>query len=256
MTAPITSIRPARKTRLRQRPGFTLIELLVVIAIIAILAAMLLPALSRAKQRAQTIACVSNLKQLGLGWIMYAGDTGDAIMDNSLGGTAPAWINEDIGDVADPVGATNILALKQGLLFAYAANPGVYECPAANSPRLVRNYSIVGRMNGNQPDILGSEYPNYTKLNQIISPAPVNALVFVDESIHTIDDGFFAMQSGTTVWQNSPTVRHSKGGTFAFADGHAERWGWKVLNAEQSGDAGTGSTLVDLQRVQSAIFTR
>ncbi len=64
------------------------------------------------------------------------------------------------------------------------------------------------------------------------------------------------MQSGTTVWQNSPTVRHSKGGTFSFADGHSERWGWKVLNSEQHGDADTGNTLVDMVRVQNAIFTQ
>ena len=221
MTKVISLIRPARKTRLRRRLGFTLIELLVVIAIIAILAAMLLPALSRAKQRAQTISCVSNLKQLGLGWIMYAGDTGDSVMDNSLGGTTPAWINEDTGDVADPVGATNVLALKQGLLFAYASNPGVYECPAANSPRLVRNYSIVGRMNGNQPDILGPQYPDYTKVNQINSPAPVNAMVFVDESIHTIDDGFFAMMSTTDQWQNSPTNGQPKARPIS---GATSRW--------------------------------
>ena len=255
MTSAISSQRPARKTLLRQRTGFTLIELLVVIAIIAILAAMLLPALSRAKQRAQTIACISNLKQLGLGWIMYAGDNGDSVMDNSLSGTTVAWINETTGWVNTSTGATNILALQQGLLFAYVSNPGVYACPAASSPRLVRNYSIEGRMNGDQEYVLGPQYPAYSKMNQIISPAPVNAMVFVDESINTIDDGYFAMQSGTTEWQNSPTVRHAKGGTFAFADGHSERWGWKVLNSEQHGDASTGNTLADMVRVQNAIFT-
>jgi prepilin-type N-terminal cleavage/methylation domain-containing protein/prepilin-type processing-associated H-X9-DG protein len=238
-----------------QRKAFTLIELLVVIAIIAILAAMLLPALSRAKQRAYTANCLSNLKQLALGWTMYAGDNGDAMVSNTMYDGTPAWIDENIGNVSTPEGATNVLALQRGLLYPYNANPGVYRCPGATGAKLVRNYSIEGRMGGNLPDILGPQYPDYTKLNQIVSPAPVNAFVFVDESINCIDDGYFAMLSDTTQWQNLPTVRHSKGGTFSFADGHAERWGWKTLNQEYGQFTPVGNTLADLLRVQSGVFT-
>jgi len=246
---------PVPTVALRPRKAFTLIELLVVIAIIAILAALLLPALSRAKQQAYTAGCLSNLKQLALGWTIYAGDHGDAMVSNSLYDGTPAWIDESIGNVSTPDGATNVLALQRGLLYPYNANPGVYQCPGAASPKLVRNYSIEGRMGGNLPDILGPQYPDYTKLNQIISPAPVNALVFVDESINCIDDGYFAMLADTTQWQNLPTVRHAKGGTFSFADGHAERWGWQALNREYGQFTPVGNTLTDLRRVQAGVFT-
>jgi len=253
MSALMCIRRPARVTDSSPRSGFTLIELLVVIAIIAILAALLLPALSQAKQKAFTAGCLNNLKQLALGWTMYAGDHSDAMVANTLDGT-PAWINENIGNVGTPDGATNLLALQQGLLFPYNANPGVYRCPAAGN-KLVRNYSIEGRMGGDVQDILGPNYLDYTKLNQIVNPAPSGAFVFVDESINTIDDGYFAMLSATDEWQNLPTVRHGKGGTFSFADGHAERWGWKALNQEYPQFTPVGNTLPDMLRVQGAIFS-
>jgi prepilin-type N-terminal cleavage/methylation domain-containing protein/prepilin-type processing-associated H-X9-DG protein len=245
--------------------AFTLIELLVVIAIIAILAAMLLPALSKAKQRAQGINCVSNLKQLALGWTMYANDNNDRMVNNWRG-AQNAWINGITGDVSTLTGSTNQLAVQSGYLFQYNPNVGIYQCPSAITggtvgnttlPRLARNYSIEGRMAGNQPQILGTQFPEYTKLSQIHDPSPTEAIVFVDESINTIDDGYFATLAVTTEWKNSPTSRHGRGGTFSFADGHSERWGWKTLNRENGLDAPTlfyGNTTADLIRMQNAIF--
>ncbi len=257
--------------------AFTLIELLVVIAIIAILAALLLPALSKAKLKGQSVACVNNLHQPAIAWNMYADDNNGILVPNWLLDPR-AWINGIIGDVSTPQGATNLLAIEQGLLFPYNPNVGVYQCPSAikgpstaPNTRVVRNYSLEGRMGGaNNSDaaeygvisteyVLGPAYPQYKRMTEIQLPGPSEAMTFVDESIDTVDDGYFAVNYNNTptVWQNSPTVRHGKSGVFAFADGHSERWRWRVLNVEQGVNApyaGPPNTLVDFQRLRWAVI--
>jgi len=244
-----------KKTTILRRywRAFTLIELLVVIAIIAILASMILPALSKAKLKAQSITCLSNLKQLSYSWVMYTGDFNELLVPNWINDPR-AWIDGTVGDVSTPNGATNIIAIQKGLLFRYNPSIGVYLCPTATRGpstrpmvRVVRNYSLEGRMGGaNDVDasrykvystqwVLGDKLLQYRKSTDIRSPTPAEAMTFLDESIETLDDGYFAvnMNDQKNTWQNSPTVRHGQSGVFAFADGHAERWRWRALRIEQ-----------------------
>jgi prepilin-type processing-associated H-X9-DG protein len=127
---------------------------------------------------------------------------------------------------------------------------------------LVRTCSMNGRMGGGDAAdavygvvdttyILGTTFPMFKKSTQIVKPNSPAAFVFLDESINTVDDGYFAVRL-TAVWQNSPTVRHSRGATFSFADGHSEPWHWRTLNTEQGYNVSTTTSDQDLKKLQDA----
>ncbi len=222
------------RPRAGAKRGFTLIELLVVIAIIAILAGMLLPALAKAKTKAQGINCISNTKQLVLAWSMYAGDNNDQIVPNHISDTN-AWILNNVA--TSMYGATNHLDIMNGKLWPYNTSLGIYQCPGDRfaiiggvkySIQKSRSYSMNGRLNSDVNWVQGTAYPDFRKMSDIQNPPPAQCLVFLDENPYTIDDGYFAIPVGTNPgdWQNSPASFHNNAGSFSFADGHSEIWKW------------------------------
>jgi prepilin-type N-terminal cleavage/methylation domain-containing protein len=207
--------------------AFTLIELLVVIAIIAILAAMLLPALGKSKQQAQGMKCVNNLRQVIVAWIMYADDSKGFFALEVPGSIDPpsypvGWVNGEMSWTSSSDN-TNTLWLTQGLLGSYTKTAGVYKCPAdtfaAPNGERVRSISMNTHLNRYEPSGTTPPQPQYYKQTDLTRPTEL--WVFLDEHPDSINDGTFSTVTTQYIWDDIPASYHNRAGGFSFADGHA-----------------------------------
>jgi prepilin-type processing-associated H-X9-DG protein/prepilin-type N-terminal cleavage/methylation domain-containing protein len=266
--------------RWRRAGAFTLIELLVVVAVIAILAGLLLPALSRAKLQAQSLGCLSNLKQLQTGWNMYVQQNDDNLPPNiirknnledmNVGG---AWV---LGNAQLDTNQGNIEA---GVLFPHVGSTAVYRCPADHStvrtqpiPR-TRSYALQLWLNcdslvGKSIDEIKNSPFNLKKLSRILDPPPSKTWVFIDQHEMSISHGAFVIANpwyaptspNGNAWVGGafPAYRHQNGANLSFADGHIEHYRWRFRRTVNA----TPATVVfainandraDLERLQEGI---
>ena len=215
-----------------QPGGFTLIELLVVIAIIAILAGMLLPALSKSKSRAQGMVCMGNSRQLTLAWQLY-GDDHNGTVPKIDGATGASWVKGLLSFSESNRDNTNVNHLKNALIGPYCSGQvGIYRCPSdiylcsMNGQQVPRVRSVsINAFVGQTSWIPG--YRGYLKMSDITAPNPTGLWVFVDEHPDSINDGFLVTSMGTQAWGDLPASYHDGACGFGFADGHAEVHKWR-----------------------------
>lgn len=255
--------RPIKNLNRQNGHAFTLIELLVVISIIAILASLILPALARARARAQASLCLNNTRQLGLAWMVYADDH-NGLLAYNLGRssritaalpaalTGPTMQENWVDNVLNwelSADNTNTAAVVGSGIGPYAnGSAAVYHCPSDNVvsdlqrtvgwDARVRSYSmnaLIGDAGGFTTGGFNVNAPSYVQFFKSTSiPHPADIFVFLDEHPDSIDDGYFLnSESEPPMWTDLPASYHDGGANFAFADGHSELHHWRVGSTKQ-----------------------
>lgn len=221
--------------------GFTLVELLVVMAIIALLAGLLLPAITKARVKSIALGCMNNVKQLQFGWQLYADDHLDRYANNhGVGETRSrqqTWAN-NLLDWHDSDGNTNTHLLTEALLGNYTGrSASVFKCPAdrsrADNGLRIRSFSMNSLV-GNPGELTNKFNPSYVQFYKTADVTQSDRIfVFLDEHPDTINDGFFMNRlEEAPRWGNLPASYHSRSANFTFADGHAESHRWRIDGPE------------------------
>ncbi len=277
MKAPVQYI-SASRSYLHAVAAFTRMELLVTLGVMSLLLALHAAATPHAKSQTETAGCLSNLRRLGLAWLMYASDHGGAVPGNFDGGYVPTnqtWCSGWLDYTGAPDN-TNVTLVLTSQLGKYSRTPTIYRCPADHSrsrgatgaPR-VRSISMNGYV-GN-PLAAGrpytSGYRNFKYLDDFSDPSPARAFVFIDEREDSINDGWFAVDMSSysppnpaaDVIVDYPADWHDRGAGLSFVDGHAETWHWQDTRTTPRRVPGaliplgvSAPTNVDIARLQDA----
>jgi prepilin-type N-terminal cleavage/methylation domain-containing protein len=229
-----------------RRQAFTLLELLAVVATIAILAALLLPILSKTKIKAQQTSCMSNLRQLGFAWATYADENNELLVESYPTNNAYVWVK---GNMHNPAEAGDQSLVEAGKLFSYTRNAAVYHCPADQGVPLVgkvlptvRSYSMNCFMGGRDPnlppipDTAAGYKLFFSKSSELQQPSQM--WVLLDEDERSINDGFFITDPTARIWFDFPANsahRHNFSYALSFADGHSDIWRHKDARTQQVG---------------------
>ena len=233
-----------------RRQGFSLVELLAVVATIAILAALLLPVLGKARVKAQQARCMSNLRQLGFAWVMYFTDNNGRLVESYPVNNSNAWV---LGDMTKSTESTNTGLLAQSKLYHYNRSFDIYHCPADQGVKVagrilpsVRSYSMNAFMGardanlGPIPNFADQFVSFYAKESDLKKPASL--WVLLDEDERSINDGFFVPDPTGRVWIDFPANsahRHNFSFALNFADQHSEIWRLQDPRTKQVSSAGT-----------------